>query len=154
MPCYSGEPLPHPTASIGAPPVGGMDPAAVEPGMRYAFMHWWDQAQANPDVLYFAIYAVGDWAGQILLHDIDRTRRESLIAYHLFDTALRGRGIGTAALGLLRDYAAETLGLNRLVVITARDNLASPRVAEKCGFRYTGPSREDPIEGMVFTWER
>jgi RimJ/RimL family protein N-acetyltransferase len=42
--------------------------------------------------------------------------------------------------------------LTRLVIITARENLASQQIAQKCGFQYTGGSREDPVNDMVFIW--
>jgi RimJ/RimL family protein N-acetyltransferase len=42
--------------------------------------------------------------------------------------------------------------LKKLVIITSRDNLASQRIAQKCGFQYVGASREDPVNDMVFEW--
>ena len=98
---------------------------------------------------YFGVYLGKRRAGQILLHDIDLESREALIAYHLFDPAVRGQGYGSRALALLISYL-HTSNLVRVFIITSRDNLASQRLAEKSGFTYSGPSLEDPVNGMVF----
>ena len=90
--------------------------------------------------------------GQILLHDLDVHTGESLVAYHLFHLQARGQGYGTLALRLLQDYVVGQTELKKLVIITSRDNLASQQIARKCGFQYSGTSREDPLNDMVFAW--
>jgi RimJ/RimL family protein N-acetyltransferase len=50
----------------------------------------------------------------------------------------RGRGVATRAVTLLRDWAHEALGAERLHMLIHPDNLASRRVAEKAGFVYEG----------------
>jgi RimJ/RimL family protein N-acetyltransferase len=55
--------------------------------------------------------------------------------------SVRGRGICTAALGLVSRWALESLGLQRLELITDPDNLASQRVAEKVGYEREGVLR-------------
>lgn len=47
-----------------------------------------------------------------------------------------GRGLTTEALGALTAYCRDTLGLRSLLITTDRRNVASQRVAEKCGFRF------------------
>jgi RimJ/RimL family protein N-acetyltransferase len=42
--------------------------------------------------------------------------------------------------------------LRRLVVITSDDNVASQRIARKCGFVPIGPPREDPLHGVCLEW--
>ena len=64
----------------------------------------------------------------------------------------RGRGTGTKMLTLLQRYVREETTLRRLVAITSDDNVASQRIALKCGFVHTGPPREDPVHGMCFEW--
>jgi RimJ/RimL family protein N-acetyltransferase len=91
--------------------------------------------------------------GQIFLHDVDPQAATALVGYHLFDVQTRGKGVGTRALGLLQDYAVEESDLKRLVIITTRDNVASRRVAEKCGFEYVGPQRERPDVGVCYAWD-
>jgi len=100
-------------------------------------------------VHYFGIYLGNRLAGQILLHDIDHAAREALIAYHVFNPALRGQGYGSRALALLISYLHSS-ELMRVFIITSRDNIASQRIALRSGFTYAGPSREDLVSGMVF----
>lgn len=113
---------------------------------------WVPEAQRREDVLYFSIFFGQELIGQILLHDLNVDTEESLIAYHLFRPELRGQGFGTLALALLQSYALKQTALKKLVIITSRDNLASQRIARKCGFQYVGASREDPVNDMVFEW--
>ena len=53
--------------------------------------------------------------------------------YHMAAEA-RGRGIATAALRLLSEWALETLPIARMQLTTHLDNPASQRVAEKAGY--------------------
>jgi RimJ/RimL family protein N-acetyltransferase len=125
--------------------------AAVSP-MDEDAARWWSQAAEDEGIYYFAVFHLERWVGQILLHDIDTLTREALIAYHLFRASDRGQGIGTKALNLLKQYIAAETDLKKVVIITSRDNQASQRIAQKCGFEYVGTSREDPLNGMVFQW--
>lgn len=52
--------------------------------------------------------------------------------------AARGRGIATEALHLLTDWAFEELGLGRVQVFVACENLPALRLAERAGFRREG----------------
>jgi RimJ/RimL family protein N-acetyltransferase len=70
----------------------------------------------------------------------------------VFDQGLRRRGVGTRALCLLRQFVVEGTELRRLAIITSSDNAASRRIAEKNGFLYVGPPREDPT-GVKMIWD-
>jgi RimJ/RimL family protein N-acetyltransferase len=105
---------------------------------------WSDAAQQRTDILMFEIAEDGRPVGQIFLHDIDESRGVSLVGYHFFESDNRARGLGTAALTLLVDFARTSTGLNELVIITAGDNIRSRRIAEKSGFVLVGAPREDP----------
>ncbi|WP_435010625.1 GNAT family N-acetyltransferase [Tundrisphaera lichenicola] len=61
-------------------------------------------------------------------------RKEVEIAYLIAPTHW-GRGLATEAALAIRDHGFDRLGLDRLVSIIHRDNLASRRVAEKAGLR-------------------
>jgi [ribosomal protein S5]-alanine N-acetyltransferase len=61
-------------------------------------------------------------------------REEVEIAY-LIDRSHWGRGLATEAALAIRDHGFDRLGLDRLVSIIHRENLASRRVAEKSGLR-------------------
>ena len=149
MAFYGGQPYTNDTTVIGAP-----TRLLLPTGATNACSYWPTIAPIRDDIWYFAIYELGALVGAILLHDWDRTKQESLVAYHLFAPSDRGRGIGTRALALLQRVVFEQTNLHTLVILTSDDNRASQRIAEKCGFSYAGPSQEDPLHGMVFTYTR
>jgi len=58
--------------------------------------------------------------------------QEIEVGYHVV-TALQRRGYASEAASACRDYARDTLGLDRLIAVIHRDNRPSQRVAEKIG---------------------
>ena len=137
--------------------IGPFDPAlpqfaSVASDVREPARHWVSESAGREDILYFSIFLGKELSGQILLHDLNTQTWESLVAFHLFSTQIRGQGIGTQAIRLLQSYVMSQTVLRKLVIITSRDNLASQRIAQKCGFQYVGSSREDPVNEMVFEW--
>jgi hypothetical protein len=50
----------------------------------------------------------------------------------------RGRGLATHAVRLLVNWGFDESGVHRVALYTKEGNIASERVAERCGFRYTG----------------
>jgi RimJ/RimL family protein N-acetyltransferase len=69
----------------------------------------------------------------------------------------RGRGVATRAVTLLRDWARDALGLERIEMQIHPDNAASCRVAEKAGFADSGERRipdrgSDPEPHAVYVW--
>jgi RimJ/RimL family protein N-acetyltransferase len=69
----------------------------------------------------------------------------------------RGRGIATRAVILVRDWAHEALGHDRIELLIHPDNVASQRVAVKAGFSDTGERRVpnrgvNPGEHAVYAW--
>ena len=137
--------------------IAAPDPAAVRIAPRDGDVassvgKWLSRAEAADDVHYFAVYENDTLVGQIFLHDIDARNGEARVGYHLFERRFRGRGIGAKMLGLLQRYVRAETTLRRVVAITSDDNVASQRIALKCGFVHAGPPREDPVRGMCFEW--
>jgi [ribosomal protein S5]-alanine N-acetyltransferase len=64
------------------------------------------------------------------------------IGYIVFDQARRNKGHMTEALALLARYLFETRTIRRLQPSVVVGNLASKRVAEKCGFTSEGMARK------------
>jgi RimJ/RimL family protein N-acetyltransferase len=60
---------------------------------------------------------------------------------YLIAPQARGRGVATTALGLLTDWAFSALGALRIELLISVDNLASKRVAERCGYVLEGVLR-------------
>jgi RimJ/RimL family protein N-acetyltransferase len=67
------------------------------------------------------------------------------IGYILFDRNSRNKGAMSEALRLLVRYLFTTKKINRLQLTAFPDNLASKKVAEKCGF-----TREGVLRGAIF----
>lgn len=78
----------------------------------------------------------GEFAGVCGLLDQEiEGCREAEVGYHLIE-AFHGRGIATEAARGVMDYAAQTLGLRRIVSFIEHDNDRSARVAAKNGLIY------------------
>jgi ribosomal-protein-alanine N-acetyltransferase len=63
------------------------------------------------------------------------------IGYTLFETKQRGKGIVSQAVSLISSYLFNGLCVNRLEIRMDTCNLASEKVAVKCGFEKEGISR-------------
>ena len=152
MAFYSGSFYTRDRVSIGPFDPNLLQFVSVASDVKEPVRHWVSEAPGRADILYFSIFLGKELIGQILLHDLNTQTWESLVAYHLFSTQMRGQGIGTQALRLLQSYVMSQMVLRKLVIITSRDNLASQQIAQKCGFQYVGGSRENPVNEMVFEW--
>jgi len=64
------------------------------------------------------------------------------IGYILFDLQRRRQGIMTEALSLFTDYLFQSTKIHRVQLIIADGNIASEKVAQKCGFTYEGTARQ------------
>ncbi|MAS38253.1 MAG: hypothetical protein CL610_29925 [Anaerolineaceae bacterium] len=63
------------------------------------------------------------------------------LSYQIYSEAHRGQGIATEAVMLLTGYLFDRMKHNRIRLIIHPDNLASKRIAEKCGYQYEGVAR-------------
>jgi len=97
---------------------------------------WKDDRHAN-----WSITRVGedDWLGSIGI-DITEERQAGEIGYHVGPWARRS-GIASAAARLVRDWALDELGLERVEIMAAVENTASQRVALAAGMRFEGVHR-------------
>lgn len=90
--------------------------------------------------------AIVDRAGRLLgltiLSDIEMATRRAELSIFVGATAMRGRGIGKAAVRLLLDHAFLDIGLNRVELRVLDDNVAAIRAYEACGFRREGVQRQ------------
>jgi len=63
------------------------------------------------------------------------------LSYQVYPSEQRGKGMATEAVNLLVRYLFETKRVNRIRLVIHPDNLASRRLAEKCGFKHEGTAR-------------
>jgi len=103
---------------------------ARDPGDRAAFDGHWSRIRADPSVTLRTIEVVGQAAGHVAVYG-PPTQRE--VTYWI-GRPFWGRGIASRAL------ASFLRGLKErpLFARAAKDNLASIRVLEKCGFERFG----------------
>ena len=71
-------------------------------------------------------------AGGISINQIDKRNRIGNIGYWVRGS-LQNQGNASRAVKLIKDWGFEVLGLARLEIVILENNLASRRVAEKCG---------------------
>ncbi len=89
----------------------------------------------------------GAVAGVIGFHAYDPMRRSAAIGYWV-RSDLAGRGFVSEAASAVVGFAFDHLGLNRIELEAATDNLASQRIAQKLGFQKEGTKRAgDLIDG-------
>lgn len=100
--------------------------------------HWRTQSQ-----FHFGIFAAADpntLLGGIGLNQLNATHRFANLGYWV-RTGAEGRGVATRASILVGRFALTHLGLGRIEIITAADNVPSQRVAEKVRARFEGLQR-------------
>jgi RimJ/RimL family protein N-acetyltransferase len=73
----------------------------------------------------------GEQLGMAVAPTIEPDAATAELGYVVAPSA-RGRGVATAALGLLTDWALSELGMERLELRISVDNVASKTVAERC----------------------
>ena len=97
----------------------------------------------------FAIVDQADaFLGLALAPAIDREARTAELGYVISPEA-RGRGVATAALARLTDWAFAELAVVRLELVISVENAASKRVAERCGYAFEGVLRSVHIKTGV-----
>ena len=88
--------------------------------------------------------------GESVINEIDREARCANFRIALFRSDSCGKGIGSWAVRLTRDYAFETLGLHRLELDVFSFNPRAVRAYEKAGFRREGVRREAVPDGAGY----
>jgi RimJ/RimL family protein N-acetyltransferase len=129
---------------------------------------------SQSDARAFVQRAVRGWAegsgGTFVIADAPTGEGSGTIGLQLFpsDTGLaevgywlrreaRGRGAATTAVRLVSNWAFEQLGIQRMSLMTAPENVASQRVAERAGFTREGllrawmPTPHDRRDCVMFS---
>jgi RimJ/RimL family protein N-acetyltransferase len=95
---------------------------------------------------FAALDGDGRFVGLALAFGIDRAAAEAELGYIVAPEA-RGRGLGTAILRALTDWAFAATGVRRLRLVVDVDNAASLRVAERSGYAREGVMRSVHFKG-------
>jgi RimJ/RimL family protein N-acetyltransferase len=115
-----------------------------------AYLNAHEQARRRGKQIELAVVEPDDenlLLGGASLNNVDLGQGRAAIGYWLAPRA-RGRGVATHAVRLLAGWAFGDLHLARLELTCGPDNLASQRVAERCGFTREGVLRSHvPFKG-------
>jgi RimJ/RimL family protein N-acetyltransferase len=95
---------------------------------------------------FAAVDGDGRFLGLALVPEIDREAREAELGYVVAPGA-RGRGVATAMLRALTDWAFAEAGAVRIRLVVDVVNAASLRVAERCGYVREGVMRSVHFKG-------
>ena len=103
------------------------------------------------DRCFFLITAPdGRIIGESVINEIDRERRCANFRIALFHSAERGRGIGTWACRMTRDFAFGELRLHRLELEVYAFNPRAEKTYRKAGFRREGVLRDAVLDGDAY----
>ena len=101
-----------------------------------------EEAAASDDGWWFAILEGEEIAGRINLTDVIRGPLQLANVGYFFDRRRNGKGLATAAVAEIVEFAFGEAGLHRVEAGTLPDNVASQRVLEKNGFERFGVARK------------
>ncbi|MBI2919554.1 MAG: GNAT family N-acetyltransferase [Planctomycetes bacterium] len=111
---------------------------------RETFDQKWSARIREPrdDLLFFGILSEGALVGRIELALIDRANRNAAAGLFVGERTAWGKGIGSAALRLLLDYAFKVENLERVWAHVFSFNPRAMRLMERVGFVKEGVLRQ------------
>ena len=121
---------------------------------------WLQSCRANWDsgteYEFTAFTSTGEYLGAAGLNQFNRVHNFANLGYWVRESRQR-QGIAFEAVQLLAAFGFRSLGLNRIEIIVATENLPSRRVAEKVGAKFEGIARNRllirgvPISAAVYS---
>lgn len=120
-------------------------PEPVPEGFAQQWLERYTAARLDGTREAFAIVAGGEFLGIAVAPEIDRARRTAELGYVVAPHA-RGKGVATAALGMLTDWAFDELDPVRLELYISAANVASQAVARRCGYTFEGVLRSSYVK--------
>jgi RimJ/RimL family protein N-acetyltransferase len=117
-------------------------PEPPDPGFPARWIARYEAGRRDGTRIAFAAVdpADGTFLGTGLAPEIDREARELELGY-LVAPAARGRGVATEILRRMTGWAFDEAGALRAQLLIDVDNVASQRVAERCGYVREGVLR-------------
>ena len=121
-----------------------LDANAAYPKSELQVGEWIREGQRGREHFLFGIRVMltDDLIGFLELSDVMWTHRNSWLTIAIGETAYRGRGYGSEALGLVLDFAFRELNLHRVQLTVFSYNEPAIHVYEKLGFQREGVYRE------------
>jgi RimJ/RimL family protein N-acetyltransferase len=116
-------------------------PSSPPPGFATTWVNRYVEGWRDGTRAGFAVLGTHEeFLGFVAIVDLDLDASQGEIGYVIAPSA-RGQGIAGRALRLVTDWALDGLGLARVELHIDPDNVASIRVAERCGFVREGVLR-------------
>jgi ribosomal-protein-alanine N-acetyltransferase len=134
-------------------------PAPPPPGFPERWLGDCEEGRRTGTREVFAVLDAQDtgFLGIAVAPRIDAVARTAELGYVIAPDA-RGRGVATASLRQLTDWAFAELDPMRLELLISVDNGASKAVAARCGYTYEGTLRSMPVKQDVWAdteiWSR
>jgi RimJ/RimL family protein N-acetyltransferase len=98
-----------------------------------------ESGRFDGDVVYLAIEAAGVLAGEVDVRRVGPLSPDAFeVGIELYEEAMRGKGLGGEAFGLVVSYLFERRSATRVEASTAPGNAPMRRILEKHGFICTG----------------
>ncbi len=110
------------------------------PGQTREWIRTMQRQEIEDTGLACVVVDDGRIAGTVGLNRIDHVNGATAIGYWLTEAA-QGRGTMTAAVRALVEHAFTTMGLHRVVIEAAPDNVRSRAIPERLGFTEEGVRR-------------
>ena len=101
------------------------------------------------ELMEWHIFSGPALCGSIRINHIEADNRKASIGYYL-GAKHQGVGIATSSVRAVLEFAFERLGLNRIELRCASENLPSQRLAERLGFSWEGLLRQAELIDGVF----
>jgi ribosomal-protein-alanine N-acetyltransferase len=121
-------------------------PATEEEHRRFIERH----VAGNDPAVWFSIEADGAYVGNVWLWDVHWRHRRAEVRLFVGERAVRGSGVGTAAIAAISEYAFGKLGLHKLVAYVHASNEASRKAFEAAGYDVEGELREEAFRDGAF----
>lgn len=105
----------------------------------------------DPNRYFFLILSPeGRIIGETVINEIDWELRSANFRIGIFQSAQRGRGIGTWATEITRDFAFQTLKLHRLELDVFSFNQRAEKAYLRAGFQREGVLRDAVLDGNQY----
>ena len=112
-----------------------------------ALQAYWQTHRDDPNNPWFAICLRSEerHIGNIKLGPIQWLHRRADLSLFIGDHSCWGKGYGSEAIALVRDWTFRELDLQKLNAGIYAGNIGSRRAFEKCGFELEGTLREEVV---------
>ncbi len=107
---------------------------------------WLDSLKNSEKNLAFVVFIDNNPIGIVSIVNINKTHKTSDWGFYIYDTSLRGKGIGTSVLEKLINYAFNSLNIDKLNCEAIITNIQVHKLYQKVGFKEEGIKRKNIIK--------